>query len=1582
MRNFTKLLLSATLMVLTNLTGTYAQVDQTFWFVAPETTRQHAKTRGILRVTAFDQTAQVRISQPANPDFHHIELTVPAGTQQKVEFHDYGRNIKGYNSSGNWVEGLNVAPPRRGDGSLELEKMLWAIENATLDPVTWDGSTVLNHDWPGIASNEPTGVNGPGDIPILNKGLLIESTNGADISVYYEVANPRNPERFNMKGRNALGREFLIPSQNRFMNYSGMRTAREKVDIVATQDGTTLTINFDPKTHNFVGKPSSGSSFSVTLDRGETFVLRSNSQARADHLGGIFVEADKDIAITISDDSIIQSTSRIHYDLTGDQLIPVNIAGTTYIAVHPSHGTRFQSGYTKYETETASVSNQVFIWPVGDPTVIRINGMAVKEGGGDKLFSKGQFHVEQISENGIFIETSEPVIVYQVSSYSYELGSAVLPALECTGSRSVSFARVYDENFFIQILTKYKNIKNILNESGPSNFQAYYQTEGGGTVDVTNQLFTKADGKTSSGWQLVENTGIADEDEQWYTYVKYFAKGQGFPTGVPVTVKFRDNADNAIFSDELFHLSVLDANGASMSYGYFSAYNSVAISAPAAACVGTDIELRTNGVLADWYHESDPITPFEESAAEVHVTNPGTYWVLIPLHDALPIYPVTIDYIIPNFDLGDDFTACPGDPIELGIDELPYHADYTWTVNGTEVAEGDPWSHSFTAAENSSYTIRLTVAAELYGIVCEHSDEIVITVGPEPFISLTANEAVCAGSELVAEYRDYQSYEWTLNGEIISTENSFVPEEAGRYTLVVRTTDGCVATQDIQVSIHDLPVVALDDLMDCVGKNGEFQVSGFPAGSSFRWYNGNTEAWSAPTTGIGSTFTATEPMEQIVVEVTDTNGCVATAEASFGWHAEKVFEQEDVVICYTGEYSIDVDENNEYGPLTWTYSSDGGATWGGLDGTNQFVTDYSILTIKPIDASNTFSGQYRVEGTYDIDGKNCPVKGEFNLLVEDPPTVSLEPQGKDDAKMCEGGTLTITIGENNLDDSDMTYQWFMVDPILGDLIELKDKKDPWIVAEEAGDYQVQVIYGDNMCQAFGDITVETIKAPQMTAEGDMVCPGEGATLRVIDYVAANGVDQPESYEWIKAHPGLPLAPNHHILSTDPTYNLGAVDITNAGFYRVTTYDDQGCFASQYLEVGMHPVPAFTLDNDTICEGETFALTLPEALNGAGGTALWERRNDDATYYEIQATDVSALEAGSHTLRLSFTTDDGCIESAEMTLTVLPAPEFNLPAGDVCEGDDITIIAEDSFSNYSWSMPGNALEGPNEISFTPKANGKVKLTVTDENGCTATKSTEVSMHTLPTVTLSDQTACPDETITFSVPHDPANHTIIWTLPSGRTIRGTNSINTVEGTYTVTVADQHGCSASDSATVNWHDFPWVYFGPNLVDVCPFELPKTITAEGDRDQWTVKTWHDGLYDGEYKRIASLSDTVNVIRVMNADGCWSTASQSVLLALPSQFEAGRDVEACEPVDGTPFEEILEAGDFTYYDDSNEDLLELPIQRYTWFRQASEDSELEELTSGEDAREFVATQRGRYIVEVFDGCWSLRDTFNIDLFP
>src|SRR5690554_7091624 len=236
--------------------------------------------------------------------------------------------------------------------------------------------------------------------------------------------------------------------------------------------------------------------------------------------------------------------------------------------------------------------------------------------------------------------------------------------------------------------------------------------------------------------------------------------------------------------------------------------------------------------------------------------------------------------------------------------------------------------------------------------------------------------------------------------------------------------------------------------------------------------------------------------------------------------------------------------------------------------------------------------------------------------------------------MCQGDTITITISENTLDESIRNFQWSYSTTENGTYLELTDATNSWVEATTEGWYKVDVVYGENMCFAEGKIAVSTIDAPLMSVNDVIVCPDEEATLGISGFYAPfNDATEPSAMQWIKAEPGLPIAPTHPILSEDEEMVINPVNNESAGFYRVTAYDDFGCFVSNYIEVAMHNVPAFSLDNASICEGEAYSLVLPEALDGAGGTALWERRNDDATYSPIQAADVSALEAGSHTLRL-------------------------------------------------------------------------------------------------------------------------------------------------------------------------------------------------------------------------------------------------------------------------------------------------------------------------------------------------------------
>ena len=76
---------------------------------------------------------------------------------------------------------------------------------------------------------------------ILNRGLRI--TSNQPFTAYYEVQSPYNSATYTLLGRNALGTEFIVPSQDHYSNYEYTDPpARNVFDIVATEDTTTVTI--------------------------------------------------------------------------------------------------------------------------------------------------------------------------------------------------------------------------------------------------------------------------------------------------------------------------------------------------------------------------------------------------------------------------------------------------------------------------------------------------------------------------------------------------------------------------------------------------------------------------------------------------------------------------------------------------------------------------------------------------------------------------------------------------------------------------------------------------------------------------------------------------------------------------------------------------------------------------------------------------------------------------------------------------------------------------------------------------------------------------------------------------------------------------------------------------------------------------------------------------------------------------------------------------------------------------------------------------------------------------------------------
>ena len=182
-----------------------------------------------------------------------------------------------------------------------------------------DSQTIDLTSWIDMIENKPANQT-------LSYGFKISSSE--QITAYYEVTPTCNcnPDIFALKGRNALGTAFLTPFQSLLNNAS---YARSGFNIVATEDNTNITIT---PTQNIDGH-AAGIPFTITLNKGQTYYGEATSTGANMHIGGTAIISDKPIAVTISDDSALGTPFGGCADLMGDQLIPISILGTEYIAL-------------------------------------------------------------------------------------------------------------------------------------------------------------------------------------------------------------------------------------------------------------------------------------------------------------------------------------------------------------------------------------------------------------------------------------------------------------------------------------------------------------------------------------------------------------------------------------------------------------------------------------------------------------------------------------------------------------------------------------------------------------------------------------------------------------------------------------------------------------------------------------------------------------------------------------------------------------------------------------------------------------------------------------------------------------------------------------------------------------------------------------------------------------------------------------------------------------------------------------------------------------------------------------------------
>lgn len=673
---------------------------------------------------------------------------------------------------------------------------------------------------------------------VLNKGLRIRSN--TFISAYYEVntACNCNPEIFALKGRNALGTNFLVPFQTVWNNGNYPTPANSAIDIVATEDNTVININ----PSNDITGHAAGVLFSITLNKGETYSLRQATTTAVGNLSGTVIISNKKIAVTIKDDSL---TFQGCADLAGDQIVPADVIGKEYIVVKGS----------------LNVTDKVFVVPILNGTNISVNG--VPQG----TFNAAQSFQYDLTATSMFIEASQPVYVLHYTGFGCEIGSALVPQIQCTGSNNVYVVRSTAEYFGILLFTKTININN-------------FQLNGNAAL-IPAASFT-----------VVPGTG-GD-----YSATLLSFNTTDIPAGSSVSVTN---------SSGLFHMGILNGGASSgCRYGFFSDFSGQIFSAQitqAISCPGADdgaLDLEVEGGLEPYNY----LWNTGDTTQDISSLSNGTYTVIVTdasgctdsssfqVNEPSPIGLV--------FDPVTHVTCYGGNDGEIGVipsgGSLPYI--YLWnTSNTTDVIS------NLTAG---NYNIVFT---DINGCDTITMDTTITQPSKIPLQVAIQDSTLCLDQVTNLAASGANTYTWEPASGLSATTGSNITATYSTPTSIVYQltgTDAIGCEDSLQFTITVNPYL---------GPNGPFVASTACFGDvnfTIDGVNGDTLSWDFGDGGVGTGNPASHNYAQAgnytgTLTITDINGCDTVLVQPVQINSATSFDQVQVpnIITPNGDGSND-----------------------------------------------------------------------------------------------------------------------------------------------------------------------------------------------------------------------------------------------------------------------------------------------------------------------------------------------------------------------------------------------------------------------------------------------------------------------------------------------------------------------------------------------------------------------------------------------------------------------------------------------------------------------------------------------------